>query len=129
MVKDDSGPTALDTEGLPEPDPKAKALAKAVLIEGTGPAVEKGDTIVVNYLGQVWGGDKPFDESFSKQPFEVPIGAGAVVKGWDQGLVGVPVGSRVILRIPPVLGYGKQGSGDIKGTDTMYFVVDVLAAA
>lgn len=129
VVKDKDGPTALDTDGLPKPDPKAKTLAKAVVIEGTGPVVEKGDTIVVDYLGQVWGGAKPFDESFTKQPLEVPIGAGAVVKGWDQGLVGVPVGSRVILRIPPTLGYGKKGSGDIKGTDTMYFVVDVLAAA
>lgn len=129
VVQAKGEPTALDTDGLPEPDPKAKKVAKAVVIEGSGPVVQKGDLIVVNYLGQVWGGDKPFDESFSKQPLSTPIGLGSVVKGWDQGLVGVPVGSRVILRIPPVLGYGEQGSGDIKGTDTMYFVVDILAAA
>ncbi len=55
---------------------------------------------------------------------------GTVVKGWDDGLVGQTVGSRVLLAIPPELGYGKTGNEDagISGTDTLYFVVDILAA-
>jgi peptidylprolyl isomerase len=130
VVQQKGKPTALDTKGLPEPDAKSKKLAKAVVVQGTGPAVEKGDLVVVNYLGQVWGGAKPFDESFSKEPFATPIGLGSVVKGWDQGLVGVPVGSRVLLRIPPALGYGDQAQGEaIPANSTLYFVIDVLAAA
>jgi peptidylprolyl isomerase len=132
IVQSKGKPTSLDSSGLPEPDPKAKKITKAILIQGTGPVVEKGDLLVANYIGQVHGGDQPFDESYSGgQPRDFPIGVGQVVKGWDQGLVGVKVGSRVLLRIPPSLGYGKQGNpqAGIKGTDTLYFVIDVLAAA
>jgi peptidylprolyl isomerase len=132
IVQSKGKPTSLDSSGLPAPDPKAKTISKATLIQGTGPVVEKGDQLVAHYIGQVHGGDKPFDESYSGgEPRDFPIGIGQVVKGWDRGLVGVPVGSRVLLRIPPTLGYGKQGNpqAGIKGTDTLYFVVDVLAAA
>lgn len=123
-----AAPTGFAFAGVPKP---AAALRKAVLIEGTGPVVAKGQTIVVDYLGQVYRGRKPFDESYSKEPTSFPIGVGGVVKGWDQGLVGVKVGSRVVLAIPPALGYGKQGNkqAGIKGTDTLYFVVDVLGVA
>lgn len=130
IVQAKGEPTALDTEDLPRPDPKAKDLGKALLVEGTGPAIEKGDTIVIDYLGQVWGGAKPFDQTYDGEPYATPIGVGSVVKGWDQGLVGVPVGSRVLLRIPPALGYGDQAQGEaIPANSTLYFVVDVLAAA
>lgn len=121
--------TGLDFKGTPKP---TGALRSAVLVQGEGPTVKKGQTIYVDYLGQVYGGDKPFDESYSKgQPASFKIGVGAVVKGWDQTLVGQKVGSRVILAIPPKLGYGEQGSpqAGISGTDTLYFVVDVLGAA
>jgi peptidylprolyl isomerase len=125
---DEAAPTGLDFSGTPKPD---GSLESAYLIEGEGEQVEKGQTIVVNYLGQVYGGKKPFDESFSAQPTSFQIGTGGVVKGWDQTLVGVPIGSRVIMAIPPKLGYGEQGNpqAGIKGTDTLYFVVDVLAAS
>ena len=124
----DDAPTGLDFAGTPEPN---GTLKDAVLIKGSGDRVEKGQTIAVNYLGQVYGGKKPFDESFTKQPTSFPIGVGNVVKGWDQTLVGQTVGSRVMLAIPPKLGYGPSGNKDagIKGTDTLYFVVDILAAA
>ena len=93
--------------------------------------MEKGQTIAVDYLGQVYDAKKPFDESYSKQPTSFPIGTGAVVKGWDEALVGQTVGSRVILSIPPALGYGEAGNeqAGIKGTDTLFFVVDILGAA
>ena len=131
IVEQKGKPTALDSSGLPEPDPKATDLGKAVLVQGTGPVVEKGQQIVANYIGQVYGADKPFDSGYSRpDPSVFQIGAGAVVKGWDQGLVGEKVGSRVLLEIPPKLGYGKKGQGeDIPGDSTLYFVVDILAAA
>jgi peptidylprolyl isomerase len=131
VVETKGEPTSLDSAGLPRPNPAAKVARKAIVVQGDGPEVRKGDVVAVDYLGQVWGGDEPFDESYSKDsPLVTGIGLGNLVKGWDDGLIGVPVGSRVLLQIPPKLGYGKQGSGEnIKGDDTMYFVVDVLGAA
>lgn len=128
IVEKDDVPTGFDFKKTPPPN---KKLRSATLIEGEGATVEKGQTIVVNYLGQTYGGKKPFDESYSTgQPASFPIGTGGVIKGWDQTLVGTTVGSRVVMAIPPDLGYGEQGNpqAGIKGTDTLYFVVDVLAA-
>ncbi|MEU0478882.1 FKBP-type peptidyl-prolyl cis-trans isomerase [Streptosporangium sp. NPDC006013] len=108
-----------------------KELVAKTVIKGTGPEVKSGQSILVQYAGKIWGSDVEFDSSWSRgaQPIMFQIGTGKVIKGWDQGLVGVPVGSRVLLSIPPDLGYGKAGSGDkIKGTDTLVFLVDVLAA-
>jgi peptidylprolyl isomerase len=87
---------------------------------------------VVRYLGQVYGGKKPFDENFSTgTPTSFAIGTGAVIKGWDQALVGATVGTRMVIAVPPDLGYGEEGNPDagIKRTDTLYFVIDVLATA
>lgn len=125
---DEEAPTGFDFAGTPQP---TDSLRTAVLVQGDGPPVEKGQTMAVNYLGQVYGGKKPFDESYTAQPTSFPIGIGQVVEGWDQALVGQTVGSRVVLAIPPDLGYGKEGNPDagIKGTDTLYFVVDILGAA
>jgi peptidylprolyl isomerase len=122
--------TGFNFDGTPAP---TDVLRRVQLIKGTGPRVEKGQTIAVRYLGEVFGGDKPFDENFSGEgtPTTFGIGAGKVIKGWDQALNGVPVGSRVVLSIPPELGYGETGNeqAGIKGTDTLVFVIDVLAAA
>ncbi|WP_122817558.1 FKBP-type peptidyl-prolyl cis-trans isomerase [Nocardioides pantholopis] len=119
--------SGLDFAGTPEPSDK---LRTAYLVKGEGAKVAKGQSVTVDYLGQVYGAKKPFDQSYGKKPMTTQIGVGAVVPGWDQGLVGVPVGSRVLLAIPPKLGYGEKGQKDagIKGTDTLYFVVDVLGA-
>jgi len=119
--------TGLDFAKTPKPDGK---LRSAVLIKGTGPVVKKGQTITVNYLGQVYKAKAPFDESYSKSPVTFGIGQGQVISGWDKTIVGQKVGSRLILAIPPDDGYGKAGKPEagIKGTDTMYFVVDLLAA-
>ena len=123
-------PTGFDFTGTPAP---TDDLRRVQLIKGTGPRVEKGQTIAVHYLGQVFGGDKPFDENFSGEgtPTTFGIGTGQVIKGWDKALNGVPVGSRVVLSIPPELGYGEAGNeqAGIKGTDTLVFVIDILAAA
>jgi FKBP-type peptidyl-prolyl cis-trans isomerase len=108
-----------------------KTLQVKTLIKGTGPMVSKGQYLVVQYTGVNWRTKKSFDSSWTRgQPFSTPIGVGQVIKGWDSGLVGQTVGSRVLLVIPPALGYGKAGSAQagIKGTDTLVFVVDILAA-
>jgi peptidylprolyl isomerase len=125
---DEDAPTGFDFSGTPAPTGK---LQQATLVQGEGPEVQKGQTIAVDYLGQVYEGDKPFDESYSANPASFAIGTGGVIKGWDQALVGKTVGSRVVLAIPPSLGYGEEGNKNagIKGTDTLYFVVDILGAA
>jgi peptidylprolyl isomerase len=113
---------------FPTTKPSAKLQVK-VLSTGSGPTVVKNNLIIVNYLGQIWQG-KAFDNSFdSKAPLGTAIGAGKVIKGWDDALVGKKVGSRVLMVIPPAEGYGSTGqsAAGIKGTDTLAFVVDIIA--
>ncbi|MEU7020834.1 FKBP-type peptidyl-prolyl cis-trans isomerase [Streptomyces sp. NPDC046203] len=106
-----------------------KSLKVNVISEGKGPVTKKGDALQVNYLGQTWDSTKPFDNSFDrKQPFELTLGAGQVIKGWDQGLEGQKVGSRIVIGIPPELGYGAQEQSSIKANSTLVFVVDILKA-
>lgn len=118
-----------DKPALTFPEGGAPAgLQVTVLEEGSGPVVESGRTIVVNYLGQVWDGGV-FDNSYDRgQTIDFPIGVGAVIGGWDKGLVGQNVGSRVLLSIPPEHGYGMRGvpQAGIGGGDTLVFVVDVV---
>jgi len=109
-----------------------KTLQVKTLIKGTGPVVKKGQYIVVQYTGVIWRTKKVFDSSWSRsEPFATAIGEGQVIPGWDTGLVGQTVGSRVLLVIPPKDGYGTAGSSaaGIKGTDTLVFVVDIIDAA
>lgn len=109
--------------------PKATApttLVSQPLVTGTGAKVEKGQTVKVAYTGALWRDGKVFDSNATG--FTTPIGVGQVVPGWDKSIVGQPIGSRLLLVVPPADGYGAQGQGDIKGTDTMVFVVDVLGA-
>ena len=105
-------------------------LEKKVLSTGTGPAVAKGDLLVADYYGQIWNG-KSFDNSYDRgQPVGFTIGTGRVIQGWDDTLVGVTAGSRVLISLPPSEGYGSTGntSAGITGTDTLVFVVDVISA-
>ncbi len=103
-------------------------LVAQTLIEGTGPAIEAGQVLTLQYTGWLWDGTE-FDSSWGGTPFQTTIGAGMVIAGWDQGLVGKTVGSQVLLVIPSDLGYGADGSGSIPGGATLIFVVDVLAAS
>jgi peptidylprolyl isomerase len=87
---------------------------------------------VVQYTGMNWRTKKVFDSSWSRsEPWGTPIGEGQVISGWDKGLVGQTVGSRVLLVIPPADGYGKTGSSaaGIKATDDLVFVIDIIAAS
>lgn len=108
-----------------------KTLETDVLVEGTGRTVRKGDLLVADYLGKNFRSGKVFDNSYDRKvPAAFPIGTGGVIPGWDKALVGVKAGSRVELVIPPKDGYGKQGNkqAGIKGTDSLIFVVDVIAS-
>lgn len=104
-------------------------LVIEVLEEGDGPVVEPGDIVQCDYLGQVWNGGV-FDNSYDRgAPLEFTVGVGMVIAGWDQGLVGQRVGSRVLLSIPSELGYGDRGvpQAGIRGGDTLVFVTDIVA--
>ncbi|MEO7262859.1 MAG: FKBP-type peptidyl-prolyl cis-trans isomerase [Jatrophihabitantaceae bacterium] len=115
--------------------PAPSQLSEQVITTGAGAAVAKGDTLVANYSGQTWapkdGKVNVFDSSFDRgSPTAFVIGTGAVIPGWDKTLVGKRLGSRVLLAIPPADGYGSQGQSEagIAGTDTLVFVVDLIAA-
>jgi FKBP-type peptidyl-prolyl cis-trans isomerase len=121
------------TVNVPSSHQAPSSLVTKTLIKGSGPAVAKGQTVVTQYVGVIWRTGKVFDSSWSRgQPFGFTIGAtpSQVITGWDKGLLGQTVGSRVMLAVPPADGYGKTGSSQagIKGTDTLVFVVDILGA-
>jgi peptidylprolyl isomerase len=103
-------------------------LTTTTLIEGKGAAVKSGQTLNVNYVGVSFTTGKEFDSSWSRsQAFSFAVGQGNVIQGWDQGLVGVKVGSRVQLDIPSNLAYGDTSSNG-SPTGPLRFVVDVLSA-
>ena len=94
--------------------------------EGTGPEAAAGSQLSVNYVGVNYSDGEEFDSSFnSGMPFAFPLGAGMVIPGWDEGLVGMKVGGRRQLVIPPGLAYGPQGSPPVIGpNETLVFVID-----
>lgn len=120
--------------------PKGSAptgLVDRLLIQGAGAKVEQGQTILAEYVGALWRDGKVFDSSWEdgRHPFAARLsasdpttGESGVIEGWVRGLVGEKVGSRVLLVVPPKLGYGKAGNSDagIKPTDTLVFVIDIL---
>jgi peptidylprolyl isomerase len=116
-------------------NPSSAAPAQLVaqpLIKGAGPVVAAGQSITVHYTGVIWTTGKQFDSSWDRgDSTEFAIGAGRVIKGWDEGLVGQTIGSQVLLVVPPDKGYGSAGNSGagISGTDTLVFVVDILDAA
>jgi peptidylprolyl isomerase len=141
QVSDGGGtlPTVTATPGsapvikIPSSGKPPSPLVAKTLIKGSGAAVSKGQTVVAQYVGVIWRTGKVFDASWTRgQPFGFTIGAtpSQVIPGWDKGLVGQTVGSRVMLVIPSADGYGKTGNtqAGIKGTDTLVFVVDILGA-
>jgi peptidylprolyl isomerase len=110
------------------------ALTQQTISQGAGATVAKGDTLIANYVGETWarknGKVDVFDSSFTRgTPAAFVIGAGKVIAGWDKTLVGKKLGTRVLLTIPPADGYGAggQSSAGITGTDTLVFVVDLVA--
>lgn len=125
-----------DAKGVPVVTvPKTKpstTLVAQLLIKGDGPVVQAGQVLTAAYTGLVYGTGKVFDSSYaSGNLLNQPVGKGQLVPGFDKGIVGQTVGSRVLLVLPPAEGYGKAGNSQagIKGTDTLVFVVDILAAS
>ena len=98
------------------------------LIVGDGEEAKAGQQVMVHYVGVAHSTGEEFDASYNRgAPLDFPLGAGRVIQGWDQGVVGMKVGGRRQLVIPPHLGYGDRGAGGvIKPGETLIFVVDLL---
>jgi peptidylprolyl isomerase len=111
-------PAALPTE-----------LKVTTITEGTGEPAKVGDSMDVHYIGYLSADGTVFDNSYDRgSPLQVTLGAGRVIEGWDQGLVGLKVGGRYEIDIPAALAYGDTGSGDvIKPGDPISFIVDIMA--
>lgn len=110
--------------------PPAKTIIQP-LIQGAGATIKAGQTVRATYTGVLWRNGKMFDNAWAHDPayfeFQAASPQGAI-KAWSNGVVGQKVGSRLELVVAPADGYGAAGQGDIKGTDTMVFVMDILAA-
>ena len=101
-------------------------LKYVVVEEGTGETPKKGQVVTVHYTGKLLNGKK-FDSSYDrKQPIDFPVGAGQVIKGWDEALLGMKKGEKRVLIIPPTLGYGPSGRGPIPPNAIMVFDVELI---
>lgn len=122
----DGVPTITAPTGNP-----SNTLITQVLIKGDGPAITSGQTVLMQYSGMIWASGKVFDSSWGTGAVDFPVGVGQVIPGFDEGLVGQTIGSRILLVIPPEKGYGAQGNqqAGIAGTDTLIFVIDLLLAS
>ena len=105
----------------------ASGLKYVILTEGSGQAAKSGDTVTVHYTGWLESGKK-FDSSKDRgTPFSFPLGAGRVIKGWDEGVAGMKIGEKRKLTIPAKLGYGDRGAGGvIPPGATLIFEVELL---
>lgn len=124
ITRDASGAPSVDFAGASKPD----GLVVEVLEAGDGPAVTEGQQITVHYAGWLWDG-APFDSSWSRgESISFAIARGSLIDGWVDGIVGQPVGSKLLLVVPPEKGYGDRSMGPIPGGSTLVFAVDVLEA-
>ncbi len=112
-----------------QPTTTASGLQYWDIVTGTGATATPGNTVKVHYSGFLTNGQK-FDSSRDRgEPFSFPLGAGQVIKGWDEGVAGMKVGGQRQLRIPPDLGYGATGAGGaIPPNATLIFDVELLDA-
>ena len=108
-----------------------QTMSNGLVIEdlkiGDGQEVEKFNIVTVNYTGLLENGTK-FDSSLNpgRTPFRFTVGAGQVIKGWDEGLMGMKIGGKRKLTIPPELGYGSRDNGPIPANSTLIFEIDLL---
>ena len=114
------------------PAVQAQQLKKIDTVVGKGKEAVSGKTVVVHYTGWLYAPKAPkqrgqqFDSSVGGEPFIFPLGMGAVIKGWDQGVAGMKVGGKRTLVIPSELGYGARGAGPIPPGATLLFDVELL---
>lgn len=117
-------------QGLDRPESTATSTDLVIedLVVGEGPAAKAGDTITVHYTGYLTDGTQ-FDSSLDGgQPYTLVLGVGSVIQGWDEGLVGMQVGGKRKLTIPPAMAYGETGAGGgiIPPNATLIFEVELL---
>ena len=125
------GRTDSNTYSPTKVDGKPKTTISGVqywdIVVGTGATAVAGKTVGVHYTGWLTDGKK-FDSSVDRgKPVAFPLGAGRVIKGWDEGIVGMKVGGKRQLRIPPGLAYGIRGSGAVPPNSILIFDVELLA--
>jgi peptidylprolyl isomerase len=111
----------------PQGDPPPELVIRDI-VKGKGPKAKAGDEMSMQYVGVSWSTGQQFDASWDRgaEPFTFQLGAGMVIAGWDEGIVGLRKGGRRLLIIPPEMGYGPQGTpdGTIAPNETLVFVVD-----
>ncbi|WP_316573864.1 FKBP-type peptidyl-prolyl cis-trans isomerase [Nocardia canadensis] len=106
-------------------DPPTTLIVKD-LVAGNGPGAVAGQPLTMNYALVTWSDKQTLDSSFKRgKPFQLTLGAGQVIEGWDQGLLGVQQGARRLLIVPPNLGYGAGGNG-VAPNETLVFVTDAV---
>ncbi|KAJ7072223.1 hypothetical protein C8F01DRAFT_1103001 [Mycena amicta] len=126
-------------QAVKEQDKKTDDIAKIVEREiaggikikdtkiGTGPTAKKGNTVAMRYIGRLTNTKgKIFDQNVKGKPFTFQLGKGEVIKGWDEGIVGMQVGGERLLTLPPAMGYGKRGTDGIPGGSTLIFEVKLV---
>ena len=108
--------------------PPPTELEVTDLTVGEGAEARAGDTVKVHYVGVAYSTGEEFDASYSRgAPLDFPLGAGRVIRGWDEGVAGMKVGGRRRLVIPPHLAYGDRGAGGVIAPgETLIFVVDLV---
>jgi len=111
--------------------PAPSELVLEDLEVGTGPEAVPGKRVAVHYVGVAYSDGVEFDSSYGRgEPLVFGLGAGQVIRGWDEGIVGMLVGGRRRITIPPHLGYGARGAGGvIKPNETLVFVCDLVGVA
>ncbi len=129
IVADESAGGAAFADAVVEASDGSGRLERLILddvVLGTGAEVAKGDTVSVHYIGTLQNGQQ-FDNSYQKgQPFSFTVGDGKVIRGWEDGVLGMKVGGQRIIVVPPELAYGEKGYGPIPGNATLVFAIELL---
>jgi FKBP-type peptidyl-prolyl cis-trans isomerase FkpA len=128
----DRNKTAAPAPAAAAADVTPVAMQKIDTVTGTGKEATAGVTAVVNYTGWLYVPGAPqqhgaqFDSSIGRAPFSFQLGAGQVIKGWDEGVQGMKVGGKRTLIVPAAMGYGENGAGPIPPNANLVFDVELL---
>ena len=112
---------------IPDAPPSYQLEIEDITV-GEGDEATKGSIVEVHYVGVSYKSKQQFDASWDRgDTFKFGLGKGQVIQGWDEGVVGMRIGGRRRITIPPMLAYGKRGAGGVIGPDeTLIFVVDLI---